>query len=110
VNELIRTDSDWLARYGGEEFLLVLPETSLENAYRLAERLRTQIARTGFEYQGENISITASFGLTGFRAEAAPETLHAEALLNRADKLLYQAKSEGRNRVVSGLFLPEQAS
>nr|MCU0605455.1 GGDEF domain-containing protein [Desulfobacterales bacterium] len=38
LNELVRTDSDWLARYGGEEFLLVLPETALENAERLAER------------------------------------------------------------------------
>jgi diguanylate cyclase (GGDEF)-like protein len=110
VNELIRTDSDWLARYGGEEFLLVLPETSLENAYRLAERLRTQIASKGFEYQGEKITITASFGLTGFKPETAPEILQAEALLNRADKLLYQAKSEGRNRVVSGPFAPEKAS
>jgi diguanylate cyclase (GGDEF)-like protein len=82
----------------------VLPETSLENAYRLAERLRTQIARTGFEYQGEKIAITASFGLTGFSAETAPEILQAEALLNRADKHLYQAKSEGRNRVVSAPF------
>ena len=110
VNELIRTDSDWLARYGGEEFLLVLPETSLENAYRLAERLRTQIASKGFEYQGEKITITASFGLTGFKPETAPEILQAEALLNRADKLLYQAKSEGRNRVVSGPFAPEAAA
>jgi two-component system, cell cycle response regulator len=104
VNELIRTDSDWLARYGGEEFLLVLPETRLENAYRLAERLRKQIAGTGFEYQGEKLTITASFGLTGFGAETAPEILQAEALLNRADKHLYQAKSAGRNRVVSGPF------
>ncbi|MGE5257429.1 MAG: diguanylate cyclase [Hyphomicrobiales bacterium] len=102
VNELIRTDSDWLARYGGEEFLLVLPETALENAERLAERLRAHIAGKVFDWEGENITITASFGVLGFSAGQLPKTLSAEALLNRVDEHLYRAKKLGRNRVVSG--------
>jgi diguanylate cyclase (GGDEF)-like protein len=104
VNELIRTDSDWLARYGGEEFLLVLPETALENGERLAERLRAHIAGKVFDWEGENITITASFGVLGFSAGQLPKTLLAEALLNRVDEHLYRAKKLGRNRVVSGPF------
>jgi len=104
LDELIRTDSDWLARYGGEEFLLVLPETTLENAERLAERLRMHIAGKPFEWQGELIRITASFGVVGFSPGELPKGLPAEALLNRADEHLYQAKKRGRNRVVSGPF------
>jgi diguanylate cyclase (GGDEF)-like protein len=106
LNELIRTDSDWLARYGGEEFLLVLPETALENAARLAERLRARIAGKTFEWQGDDIQITASFGVVGFSAGELPKGLQAEALLNRADEYLYRAKKKGRNRVVSGPFAP----
>lgn len=106
LNELIRTDSDWLARYGGEEFLLVLPETALENAERLAQRLRARIAGKTFEWQEEAIQITASFGVVGFSAGELPKGLQAEALLNRADALLYRAKKKGRNRVVSGPFAP----
>jgi diguanylate cyclase (GGDEF)-like protein len=104
VNELIRTDSDWFARYGGEEFLLVLPETSLDNATRLSERLRIHIAARGFGCQGENIRITASFGVVGFDAEEVPAGLQSDAVLNRADELLYEAKKKGRNRVASGTF------
>jgi len=104
LNELIRTDSDWLARYGGEEFLLVLPETALENAERLAERLRADIASKVFDWEGEKITITASFGVLGFSAGQLPKTLSAEALLNRVDEHLYRAKKQGRNRVVSGPF------
>jgi diguanylate cyclase (GGDEF)-like protein len=104
LNELIRADSDWLARYGGEEFLLVLPETTLENAERLAERLRAHIAGKSFEWQGEALRITASFGVVGFSAGQLPKSLQAEALLNRADEYLYRAKKKGRNRVVSGPF------
>jgi diguanylate cyclase (GGDEF)-like protein len=104
LNELIRTDSDWLARYGGEEFLLVLPETELENAERLAERLRAHIAGKTFEWEGETITITASFGVVGFSAGQLPKILQAEALLSRADEHLYRAKKKGRNRVVSGPF------
>jgi diguanylate cyclase (GGDEF)-like protein len=104
LNELIRADSDWLARYGGEEFLLVLPETALENAERLAERLRVHIADKSFEWQGETLRITASFGVVGFSAGRLPKSLQAEALLNRADEYLYRAKKQGRNRLVSGRF------
>jgi diguanylate cyclase (GGDEF)-like protein len=104
LNELIRTDSDWLARYGGEEFLLVLPETALENAKSLAERLRAHIAAKKFDWQGESLRITASFGVVGFGAGELPRNLTAEALLNRADEYLYRAKKKGRDRVVSGPF------
>ena len=104
LNELIRADSDWLARYGGEEFLLVLPETGLENAERLAERLRAHIAGKVFDWEGENVTITASFGVVGFSAGQLPKVLQADALLNRVDEYLYRAKKQGRNRVVSGPF------
>lgn len=106
VTELIRTDSDWLARYGGEEFLLVLPETALDNAYRLAERLRRQIAERQFDWQGVKVSVTASFGLTGFDGERISETIAADALLRCADENLYRAKQDGRNRVFSSPFAP----
>lgn len=104
LQELIRTDSDWLARYGGEEFLLVLPETALANAERLAERLRAHIAGRDFDWEGEKIKISASFGVVGFSAGQVSKDLAAEALLRRVDENLYRAKKKGRNRVVSGPF------
>ncbi len=105
VKELVR-DSDWLARYGGEEFLLVLPETTLENSTRLAERLRAHIAGRAFPWEKETIAITASFGVVGIGPEAGLKTVDAETLLNLADERLYQAKKNGRNQVVSGPFPP----
>ena len=103
VNELVR-DSDWLARYGGEEFLLVLPETTLENATRLAERLRAHIAGRAFTWEKETIAITASFGVVGIGPDLGIKNLAPETLLNLADERLYQAKKNGRNQVVSGPF------
>jgi len=105
VKELVR-DSDWLARYGGEEFLLVLPETTLENATRLAERLRAHIAARAFTWEKETIAITASFGVVGIGPEAGLKAVDAETLLNLADERLYQAKKNGRDQVVSGPFPP----
>lgn len=109
LNELIRTDSDWLVRYGGEEFLLVLPETSLDNALHLAERLRSRIASKDFEYLGETARLTASFGLIGFGAGPIPEKAPAENLLRHVDANLYRAKNEGRNRVVGSAYDPAGA-
>ena len=102
ISELIRVDTDWLARYGGEEFLLVLPETKLENAYGLAERLRKHIAQKVIETEEDDVSITASFGVTGFDASTSSNNVTPEALINTADKYLYEAKKQGRNKVVKG--------
>jgi diguanylate cyclase (GGDEF)-like protein len=101
---LIRSDMDWLARYGGEEFLLVLPETGFHNASRLAERLRKHISKKVFTWEGEKITITASFGVTGFDQRKAGENFSPDDLIEMADQYLYQAKNQGRNRVVSGPF------
>jgi diguanylate cyclase (GGDEF)-like protein len=102
ISELIRSDSDWLARYGGEEFLLVLPETKLENAFGLAERLRNHLAQKVIEAEDDKVSITASFGVTGFKASDPPQNITFQTLINTADKYLYAAKKRGRNRVISG--------
>jgi diguanylate cyclase (GGDEF)-like protein len=104
ISELIRGDTDWLARYGGEEFLLVLPETNLENAYGLAERLRNHIAQKTIETEEDKVSITASFGVTGFDASIPSKNITTEALINTADKYLYEAKKQGRDKVVKGPF------
>jgi diguanylate cyclase (GGDEF)-like protein len=100
--DLIRADTDWLARYGGEEFVLILPETLVQNAFGLAERLRKHIAGKVIETEKHKISVTASFGVTGFNASKPPGEITAETLINAADKYLYAAKKGGRNKVVSG--------
>jgi len=104
ISELIRHDTDWLTRYGGEEFLLVLPETNLENAVNLADRLRRHIAHKVIETQVNKINVTASFGVTGFDASQPAGSITPEAMLNEVDKYLYEAKTQGRNRVISGPF------
>ena len=99
----IRSGVDWIARYGGEEFILVLPETSFESAQLLAERLRTKISEEIISYKGNEIRITASFGVTGFPSgqgrTGSLEGFSHEAMIRVADKCLYAAKDEGRNRV-----------
>ena len=104
ISEVIRADTDWLARYGGEEFLIVLPETRLQNASGMAERLRKNIAKNAIETQEHKIPITASFGVTGFNSANPPQNITSDALIHLADKYLYAAKHQGRNQVVSGAF------
>jgi two-component system cell cycle response regulator len=96
---------DWLARYGGEEFLLVLPETAFKNAGGLAERLRKQISKKVFKWEGEKITITASFGVTGFDKHMPGADFSLDDLIEMADQYLYQAKNSGRDKVVSGPFI-----
>ncbi|WP_431100899.1 diguanylate cyclase [Roseateles noduli] len=88
---------DLLGRLGGEEFGLLLPQTSLEDATHLVERLRHHIEISGLALQPGSplASLTASFGVTALR----PEDLRVEELLGRADQALYRAKDGGRNRV-----------
>ncbi|MEW6320152.1 MAG: diguanylate cyclase [Acidobacteriota bacterium] len=87
--------SDLKCRYGGEEFLVLLPETPLHGARRVAETLRREIADRPVAWSGEALTITASFGLT----QAMPGEVNIEAIIARADQALYRAKDEGRNCV-----------
>jgi diguanylate cyclase (GGDEF)-like protein len=89
-------DYDIACRYGGEEFLVVAPETDLEQALKLAERLRMTIAATDFSTGTEDISVTVSIGVSMLQQSDSIETA-----ISRADVALYQAKENGRNRVCS---------
>lgn len=86
-------DTDFVARYGGEEFVLLLPETSLENAAVVGEHLRKSVEECEFHFRGKRVPITISCGMSQF---AEGDT--AEKVFARADKALYKAKENGRNQ------------
>ena len=93
---------DILARWGGEEFIVMLPETSAEQATQLAERLRGKIAELKMGSARNSFSVSASFGI-------AQRDVHKtlDELINEADKWLYRAKQTGRNRVAASPLAPE---
>jgi diguanylate cyclase (GGDEF)-like protein len=90
---------DMAARFGGEEFVMLMPESAMDEAVRAAERLRAAVEALRLDVgTGQTIALTISIGV----AVADPDDGHdgTSALLMRADKALYRAKKEGRNRVV----------
>ncbi len=87
--------SDVKCRYGGEEFLVLLPDTPLHGARRVADTLRREIADRPILWAGEGLTVTASFGL----AQTMPGEVNVEAVIARADHALYRAKDDGRNCV-----------
>lgn len=89
-HQLRRTD--FIARFGGEEFLVILPETTLEGAAQLAEKLRVAVAEYAYAAVGQ---VTLSLGVA--MVDGSDEV--AETVLRRADEALYQSKHGGRNRV-----------
>jgi two-component system cell cycle response regulator len=95
IRKVIRT-SDLICRLGGEEFVVVMPDTCIEIAAKVAERLRGEIARRHFliDDGGRQIPVTASIGLAERGHDAEPD-----GLFRRADRALYRSKTEGRNRV-----------
>jgi diguanylate cyclase (GGDEF)-like protein len=88
---------DVLARYGGEEFALILPEIELKGAALFAEKIRTMLAESKFNFEGKAIPVTISVGV----AELTPDVATYDDLIKRADARLYKAKQTGRNRVIS---------
>ena len=105
LTTVIRQQVDWAGRYGGEEFIVVLPETDQAGAVVVAERLRVTIQKCETQIEGRTISITASFGVTGFSPRDWKEHVKPEVLLQQADLLLYEAKQAGRDQV-KGRLLP----
>jgi diguanylate cyclase len=87
-------ETDHVARYGGEEFIFIMPETTLTQATKAVNKLRQQIASHKFNFDGESLSITVSFGVAEFEDN---DTI--DDVIERSDKALYRAKDKGRNQV-----------
>jgi diguanylate cyclase (GGDEF)-like protein len=86
---------DLIGRYGGEEFVVFLPETDIQTALQVAERLRTSIEETPMEVANQELTVTVSIGIS----KKDVNTLELETLIARADQAMYIAKHKGRNRV-----------
>src|SRR5262249_27193630 len=98
IRESTRNE-DLVARYGGEEFVVALPVSAPDLATERAERIRSNLAERRILVSGETIRVTVSIGL----AFSPPGRVRTElALLEIADQALYQAKADGRNRIVLG--------
>ncbi len=90
-------DIDVPARYGGEEFSVILPETDMNGAYTLAERLRKRVETYTFTPPGHELHVTVSIGVSNYPTSDISEK---EKLIEYADSALYEAKNAGRNRTV----------
>ncbi len=109
LGKSVKRPADFVARYGGEEFAIVLPGTRTEQALRIAEKVRLAVAALALPAHapGQVVSISA-----GCASWAGPDSAHRSLkdLVNAADQALYQAKSQGRNRVCACLETPVQVS
>jgi diguanylate cyclase (GGDEF)-like protein len=103
IAELLRNSfrqSDTAGRYGGEEFVLILPEMDIETAGKKVDSLRELVATTPIAIgpQGQNVQVTISAGVASFPQDGES----AAELFAAADERMFEAKGEGRNRVVAG--------
>lgn len=89
--------SDIVGRFGGEEFILILPDTGLEQAVAVLNRLREELAQTPVPVRGQLLPVSATFGVTVVQ----PDDTDLEVTIRRADVALYEGKGAGRNRVMT---------
>lgn len=98
LEKIVSRKTDLVARYGGEEFAVILPDTDLAGAYRVAESVRFEIAKTTYYFDQVAINVTVSIGLMG----ASPENDdNYEQWMKYADDALYEAKEKGRDQVLA---------
>ena len=91
-------ETDVVARYGGEEFAVILPHTGNEAAVNLADRIRNAIKKKRLDSLGSDVFVTVSIGVSTY---PHPEVNNMDDLIRKADDGLYQAKSQGKDRVIS---------
>ena len=94
---MVQADTDFVARYGGEEFVIILTDSSFNDALVFAERMRNRVEQRGLPHSGSRVSqvVTISVGVACSDHGAS----NGAELLKQADEALYQAKGAGRNRV-----------
>ncbi len=98
--EGIRKDVDWVARYGEGEFLIALPETGSQEAMIVARRLRLRIGSMSIPIHGQELKLTAIFGISGFYAQKDKQGMAMDILLESADKYLRKATAQEPIKVV----------
>lgn len=89
-------DTDFIARFGGEEFVILMPETKIDAAIKVAEKLRTTMMDCPFHSSNRKVPVTMSLGVCEFKKGDTQEIA-----FDKADKALYKAKESGRNKVCS---------
>ena len=97
MRQVFRRDNDILLRMGGEEFAVLMPGTDLESAQQMAEQFRACIADNPLQAREHRLNLTTSLGVGTFEAE---RDCSSEAFFQRIDSALFQAKADGRNRLV----------
>jgi diguanylate cyclase (GGDEF)-like protein len=90
---------DVIARYGGEELVVMLPRMDLKGSYMVAERIRKLFENSLFEFEGKDLKITVSAGVSAFDPSKKADA-NKDLLIKHADKALYEAKGKGRNKVM----------
>ncbi len=98
IQGCVRRATDFVCRYGGEEFIIILAETKQESALKIAEKIRTEIAKSPIIAGNYNVTITISAGISMLTPKPTKNT---KVLIDFADKALYKAKNEGRNKVIA---------
>lgn len=106
LEENAQRASDLAARYGGEEFALIMPDTDLTGAVKVAERIRKQILALEIEHENSQTSdyVTLSFGVSRIKNIGEIDDKLIKEFIETADAALYQAKENGRNKVFSREF------
>jgi len=90
------TPVDTVARYGGEEFVIIMPNTDKDAGHMRAVKIRKEVEKYRFVFKNTPIKVTMSFGVAAYPGDA----ITRRSLIDKADKALYRAKEEGRNRAV----------
>lgn len=91
-------DADLAFRFGGEEFMVILPETSLQDASNVAERMRTEIMHSYYHHDESEFNVTVSIGIISVKCNQVESI---DSLIKKVDDNLYMAKKSGRNQIVA---------